>query len=70
MKNTKKSIPYSDEALRYFQETNDNTEFMTEFLGNYDYMSYLLGDEMDVSGSFESDVMEYDEMNESDDYLD
>jgi len=69
-KNTKKSIPYSDEALRYFQETNDNTEFMTEFLGNYDYMSYLLGDEMDVSGSFESDVMEYDEMNESDDYLD
>ena len=69
-KNTKKSIPYSDEALRYFQETNDNTEFMTEFLGNYDYMSYLLGDEMDVSGSFESDVMEYDEMSESDDYLD
>ena len=70
MKNTKKSIPYSDEALRYFQETNDNTEFMTEFLGNYDYMSYLLGDEMDVSGSFEDDVMEYDEMNDSDDYMD
>ena len=68
--NTKKSVPYSDEALKYFQETNDNTEFMTEFNGNYDYMSYLLGDEMDVSGSFESDVMEYDELNESDDYLD
>ena len=68
--NTKKSVPYSDEALKYFQETNDNTEFMTEFTGNYDYMSYLLGDEMDVSGSFESDVMEYDELNESDDYLD
>ena len=70
MKNTKKSIPYSDEALRYFQETNDNTEFMTEFLGNYDYMSYLLGDEMDVSGSFANDVMEYDEINESDDFMD
>ena len=28
---TKKSIPYSEEALKYFQETNDNTEFMTEF---------------------------------------
>jgi hypothetical protein len=70
MKNTKKFIPYSDEALKYFQETNDNTEFMTEFNGNYDYMSYLLGDEMDVSGSFESDVMEYDEMNESDDFMD
>ena len=71
MKNTtSKAIPYSEEALKYFQETNDNTEFTTEFTGNYDYMSYLLGDEMDVSGSFESDVMEYDEMNESDDYLD
>ena len=63
-------IPYSDEALKYFERTNDDTEFTTEFIGNYDYMSYLLGDEMDVSGSFESDVMEYDEMNESDDYLD
>ncbi len=58
---TKKSIPYSEEALKYFQETNDETEFMTEFTGNFDYMSYLLNDEMDVSGSFEDDVMEYDE---------
>ena len=58
---TKKSIPYSEEALKYFQETNDETEFTTEFIGNFDYMSYLLNDEMDVSGSFESDVMEYDE---------
>ena len=24
-------------------------------------MSYLLGDEMDVSGSFENDLLEYDE---------
>ena len=47
--NTKKSVPYSDEALKYFQETNDNTEFMPEFTGNFDYMSYLLGDEMGVS---------------------
>ena len=60
-KNTTKTIPYSEEALKYFQETNDNTEFMTEFNGNFDYMSYLLGDEMDVSGSFEEDVLEYDE---------
>jgi hypothetical protein len=58
---TKKSIPYSEEALKYFQETNDETEFTTEFIGNFDYMSYLLNDEMDVSGSFEDDVMEYDE---------
>ena len=62
-KNTTKTIPYSEEALKYFQETNDETEFMTEFLGNFDYMSYLLGEEtdVDVSGSFEEDVMEYDE---------
>ena len=58
---TKKSIPYSEEALKYFQESNDETEFTTEFIGNFDYMSYLLGDEMDVSGSFEEDVMEYEE---------
>ena len=60
-KNTTKTIPYSEEALKYFQETNDETEFTTEFIGNLDYMSYLLNDEMDVSGSFEDDVMEYDE---------
>ena len=60
-KNTTKTIPYSESALKYFQETNDETEFMTEFTGNFDYMSYLLNDEMDVSGSFEDDVMEYDE---------
>ena len=67
---TKKSIPYSEEALKYFQETNDNTEFMTEFNGNYDYMSYLLGDEMNVSGSFEDDVLEYDEMDDSEYFID
>ena len=62
-KNTTKTITYSEEALKYFQETNDNTEFMTEFMGNFDYMSYLLGEDtdVDVSGSFEEDVMEYDE---------
>ena len=60
-KNTNKTIPYSEEALRYFQETNDNTELMSEFDGNFDYMSYLLGDDVAISGSFEEDVLEYDE---------
>ena len=60
-KNTNKTIPYSEEALKYFQETNDNTEFMSEFDGNFDYMSYLLGDDVAISGSFEEDVLEYDE---------
>ena len=58
---TKKSIPYSEKALKYFQETNDNTEFMSEPDGKFDYMSYLLGDDTSVGGSFEDDLMEYDE---------
>ena len=60
---TSKAIPYSESALKYFQKTNDETEFMTEFMGNFDYMSYLLGEDtdVDVSGSFEDDVMEYEE---------
>ena len=60
-KNTTKTIPYSEEALRYFQETNDETEFMSELDGNFDYMSYLLGEDEAAGGSFEEDVMEYDE---------
>ena len=67
---TRNYIPYSDEALTYFERTNGDTEFTTEFIGNYDYMSYLLNDEMDVSGSFESDIMEYDEYEDSDYYID
>jgi|TARA_Y100000310_G_scaffold12380_1_gene12747 hypothetical protein len=72
MKKTKTdTIPYSEEALRYFQESNDNTEFMTEFMGNFDYMSYLLGeDTMIISGSFDDDVVEYNEMEDSDYYMD
>jgi hypothetical protein len=58
---TKKSIPYSEEALKYFQETNDKTEFMSELDGNFDYVSYLLGEDEAAGGSFEEDVMEYDE---------
>ena len=40
-KNTK--ITYSEEALKYFQEMNDNDEFMTEPVSG-DYVDYLLGD--------------------------
>ena len=60
-KNTTKTIPYSEEALRYFQETNDETEFMSELDGNFDYVSYLLGEDEAAGGSFEEDVMEYEE---------
>ena len=60
-KNTTKTIPYSEEALKYFQETNDKTEFMSELDGNFDYMSYLLGEDEAAGGSFVEDVMEYEE---------
>ena len=60
-KNTTKTIPYSEEALRYIQETNDETEFMSELDGNFDYMSYLLGEDEAAGGSFEEDIMEYEE---------
>ena len=60
-KNTTKTIPYSEEALKYFQETNDKTEFMSELDGNFDYVSYLLGEDEAAGGSFEEDVMEYEE---------
>ena len=60
-KNTTKTIPYSEEALKYFQETNDETEFMSELDGNFDYVSYLLGEDEAAGGSFEEHVMEYDE---------
>jgi len=60
-KNTTKTIPYSEAALKYFQETNDKTEFMSELDGNFDYVSYLLGEDEAAGGSFEEDVMEYDE---------
>ena len=53
-------IPYSEEALEYFQSENDKTEFTTEAIGG-DYLSYILGDEIDTSGDSFDDVMEYDE---------
>ena len=34
---------YTDKALAYFQEMNDQDEFMTEPV-NGDYVDYLLGD--------------------------
>jgi|TARA_B100001094_G_scaffold306855_1_gene338007 hypothetical protein len=46
MKKTKtKNTPvkYTEKALAYFQEMNDQDEFMTEPV-NGDYVDYLLGD--------------------------
>jgi len=46
MKKTKKKTPikpFTEEALAFFQEQNDSTEFMTEPT-NGNYIDYLLGD--------------------------
>ena len=36
---TRNYIPYSESALKYFEKTNDTTEFTTEFVNSFDYMS-------------------------------
>ena len=65
-KNTK--ITYSEEALKYFQEMNDNDEFMTE-PGSGDYVDYLLGDV--GNNSYEGTTMdtEWDDLNDDSDWF-
>ena len=65
-KNTK--ITYSEEALKYFQEMNDNDEFMTEPVCG-DYVDYLLGDV--GNNSYEGTTMdtEWDDLNDDSDWF-
>ena len=65
-KNTK--ITYSEEALKYFQEMNDNDEFMTEPVSG-DYVDYLLGDV--GNNSYEGTTMdtEWDDLNDDSDWF-
>ena len=65
-KNTK--ITYSEEALNYFQEMNDNDEFMTEPVSG-DYVDYLLGDV--GNNSYEGTTMdtEWDDLSDDSDWF-
>ena len=65
-KNTK--ITYSVEALKYFQEMNDNDEFMTEPVSG-DYVDYLLGDV--GNNSYEGTTMdtEWDDLSDDSDWF-
>ena len=65
-KNTK--ITYSEEALKYFQEMNDNDEFMTEPVSG-DYVDYLLGDV--GNNSYEGTTMdtEWDDLSDDSDWF-
>ena len=64
-KNTK--ITYSDEALKYFQEMNDNDEFMTEPV-NSDYIYYLLGVVTNGTDGLDMDTS-FDELDDSSDWF-
>ena len=64
-KNTK--ITYSDEALKYFQEMNDQDEFMTEPVSS-DYIDYLLGDVTNGTDGLDMDTS-FDELDDSSDWF-
>ena len=68
MKLKNEPIVYSEEALAFFQEQNDSTEFMTEPTdGNY--IDYLLGDT--PYNAYDGLTMdtEFDELDESSDWF-
>ena len=64
-KNTK--ITYSDEALKYFQEMDDQDEFMTEPVSS-DYIDYLLGDVTNGTDGLDMDTS-FDELDDSSDWF-
>ncbi len=66
LKNTKPK--YTEAALKYFQEMNDQDEFMTEPV-NGDYVDYLLGDV--GYNAYEGTQMdtEFEDLNEDSDWF-
>ncbi len=69
MKKTKNNtkITYSEEALKYFQEMNDQDEFMTEPVSS-DYIDYLLGDVTNGTDGLDMDTS-FDELDDSSDWF-
>jgi len=66
IKNT--PIKYTEEALKYFQEMNDQDEFMTEPT-NGNYIDYLLGDVgHNIHDGLSMDT-EFDELNDDSDWF-
>ncbi len=70
MKKTKNNtkITYSEEALKYFQEMNDNDEFMTEPVSG-DYVDYLLGDVGNNSYEGTDMEVEWDDLSDDSDWF-
>ena len=68
-KNTKVTkTKYTDKALAYFQEMNDQEEFMTEPV-NGDYVDYLLGDVGINSHEGTTMDTEWDELGDDSDWF-
>ena len=69
MKKTKNNtkITYSEEALKYFQEMNDQDEFTTEPVRS-DYIDYLLGDVTNGTDGLDMDTS-FDELDDSSDWF-
>ena len=68
MKKTKNTpVKYTEKALAYFQEMNDNDEFMTEPV-NSDYIDYLLGDVTNGTDGLDMDTS-FDELDDSSDWF-
>ena len=60
-------ITYSEEALKYFQEMNDNDEFMAEPVSS-DYIDYLLGDVTNGTDGLDMDTS-FDELDSESDWF-
>ena len=69
MKKTKKTPikPFTEQALAFFQEQNDQEEFTTEPT-NGNYIDYLLGDSTTVGHEGITMDTEFDELDDSSDW--
>ena len=61
-------VKYTEEALKYFQEMNDQDEFMTEPV-NSDYIDYRLGDVGNNSYEGTDMEVEWDELSDDSDWF-
>ena len=58
---------YTEQALAYFQEMNDQDEFTTEPVSS-DYIDYLLGDVTNGTDGLDMDTS-FDELDDSSDWF-
>ena len=64
----KEPVTYSEEALKYFQEMNDQAEFTTEPVSG-DYVDHLLGDVGNNSYEGTDMEVEWEDLEEASDWF-